>query len=228
MDAKVSGKTETMSKIKTAVVTGGHEYDVMDFHRLLRSMPELDAYPQHMEDFVTDATGSRSSYDALVFYNMQLATPGEDRCELGIQTREALEEVIGSQKGIVLLHHALGAYPNWELWSDLCGIRERSGIPGYTDQTVPIRIAGPRHPITTGLTPWELVDETYVMDDAGKGSEVLLTTDLPRSMKTIAWTRRHGNARVFCYQSGHDQQTYTNAEFRTVLTRGIQWVAGRI
>ena len=217
-----------MSKIKTAVITGGHEYEVVDFHQLFRGMPELDAYPQHMEDFVTDPGGSRNRYDALVFFNMQLATPGEDRCELGIRTREALEEVIGSQKGIVLLHHALVAYPNWELWSDLCGIRERSGIMGYTDQTVSIRTADPMHPITAGLTPWELVDETYVMGDAGKGSEVLLTTDHPGSMKTIAWTRRRGNARVFCYQSGHDRQAYSNTGFRTVLSRGVQWVAGRI
>jgi type 1 glutamine amidotransferase len=46
-------------------------------------------------------------------------------------------------------------------------------------------------------------------------------------MKTIAWTRQYKNARVFCYQSGHDNQAYANPNFRKVVARGIHWLAGR-
>jgi type 1 glutamine amidotransferase len=45
-------------------------------------------------------------------------------------------------------------------------------------------------------------------------------------MKTIAWTRTFGKARVFCYHTGHDNQAFTNP-VRTVVGRGIQWLAGR-
>jgi type 1 glutamine amidotransferase len=65
------------------------------------------------------------------------------------------------------------------------------------------------------------------MNDAGEGSDVLLTTVHPESMKTIAWTRQYKNARVFCYQSGHDNQAYANPNFRKVVARGIHWLAGR-
>jgi type 1 glutamine amidotransferase len=47
-------------------------------------------------------------------------------------------------------------------------------------------------------------------------------------MSAIAWTRDFKGSRVFCLQSGHDNETYVDPNFRTVLTRGIQWCARRI
>jgi len=56
-------------------------------------------------------------------------------------------------------------------------------------------------------------------------SEILLTTDHPKSMKVLAWVRRYQKSRVFCFQSGHDPQAWRNQNFVTVLQRGIQWCA---
>ena len=39
-------------KIKTAVITGEHPYDVVGFQSMLRTIPEIAAYPQNMWDFV--------------------------------------------------------------------------------------------------------------------------------------------------------------------------------
>jgi type 1 glutamine amidotransferase len=33
-------------------------------------------------------------------------------------------------------------------------------------------------------------------------------------------------ARVFCLQPGHNNDSYADPQFRTVLSRGIQWAAG--
>ena len=73
-----------------------------------------------------------------------------------------------------------------------------------------------------------MVDETYAMNDAGQGSDILLTTDHPKSMHTIAWTRQFKQARVFCLASGHDNRTYLDPSFRAVVARAIRWLAGRI
>ena len=48
--------------ITTAVVTGGHPYHVPGFHHLLRTLPQVDAYPQHMEDYVANLGNVRSQY----------------------------------------------------------------------------------------------------------------------------------------------------------------------
>jgi type 1 glutamine amidotransferase len=66
------------------------------------------------------------------------------------------------------------------------------------------------------------------MDDAGEDAEALLTTDHPQSMRTLAWTRAYRSARVFCFASGHDNQTWANPSFREALARGMRWAARRI
>ena len=76
----------TEGKLSTAVVIGGEPYDVAAFQSMLRAMTEIDFYPQHIEDFVTDGlSGSlrsrngRSRYDVVVLYNWALATPSQDQ-----------------------------------------------------------------------------------------------------------------------------------------------------
>ena len=96
------------------------------------------------------------------------------------------------------------------------------------DINLKIQIANPKHPITQGLSDWTMLDETYVVAEPDADSELLLFTDDPKSMRSIAWTRRYKKARVLCFQSGHDHNAYENPNFRRVVSRGIQWAAGRL
>ncbi|MCZ6675898.1 MAG: ThuA domain-containing protein [Candidatus Poribacteria bacterium] len=219
----MTNSPQPMNKIKTAVITGQHAFDVPGFHALFRSIPDIDFYLQDLENFAADAGKVRNQYDALVFYNFHQETPGAH----GGRIRQALEQLGETQQGILVLHHAILAFPQWSLWSDICGIGDRRF--GYDPgQTVHTEIVNASHPITQGLTAWEMVDETYTMENAGEGSEILLTTEDPKSMQTLAWTRQYKNARVFCYQSGHDNRVFSDSQFRAVISRGIQWLAGRI
>ena len=61
------------------------------------------------------------------------------------------------------------------------------------------------------------------MESAGDDSDILLTVAHPNSMEVLAWAREYGKSRIFCFQSGHDDVTYSNPNFREVLKRGIQW-----
>ena len=142
--------------------------------------------------------------------------------------RAALDELGETGQGILVLHHAIVAFTDWGRWDEICGITERKPTGGAADQRMSIEVANSDHPITRGLASWEIIDEFYTMGDAGEGSEILLTTEHPGSMRTIAWTGTFGKSRVFCYQNGHDAQAFTNPSFQTVVGRGIQWLAGRI
>ena len=224
----MSMSTQSDDSILTAVITGGHDYDVIGLQNMFREISEVDVYPQSLEDFATDSGDSLDKYDVLLFYNMHLATPGTEPGRVGPQVKEAIEALGRRDQGIFVLHHALVAFPDWDLWGDLCGVRQREDTGGAGGQTVRLDVLDPNHPITKGLGPWEMIDEVYTKGDADEASEVLLTTDHPKSMRTIAWTRRFRDARVFCYQSGHDRTAFDDEGFRTVLTRGIQWAAGRI
>jgi hypothetical protein len=210
-----------LEPLRVAVVTGGHAYDVINFHKLFRTLPAVDAYIQHMEDFVATPEAARDEYNAIVFYHMLTQGPSEGA------VKTALEHLGTTEQGLVILHHALLAYPQWSTWSELVGIADRK-FGFYHDQQLHVQVANAQHPITHGLKSWDMTDETYTMANAGEGSEILLTVDHPKSMKTIGWTRQFKKSRVFCMESGHDNQAWANPHFRQVLQRGIQWSVRRI
>lgn len=212
--------------LKTAVITGRHAFDVPAFHALFRSMTTVDFYLQELDNFAADAGKSRSHYDVLLFYHMHIETPDEqDRT--GKRIKEALMQIGETPQGIVLLHHAILAYPKWPFWSELVGIHERS-FGYHTNQTLNIEVTNPTHPITAGFDNWRMGDETYTMANAGDDSNILLTVNHPQSMRTLAWARQYKQARIFCFQCGHDNESFAHSMYRAVLQRGIQWAGGRI
>jgi hypothetical protein len=211
-----------------AVVTGGHAFDVPAFHALFRGLASADCYVQHLEDYVSDAGKVRDEYDVVLFYTMPRGVPPEAGRGYEGRIRSVLEGLSRTDQGILVLHHALLTYGEWSFWSDLVGIRNRELGSFHIGTDVLVHIVDPDHPITRGMEPWDVTDETYVMDEPDAGSDFLLTVDHPHSMRAIGWTRTLGKARVFCLQSGHDNEAYTNPGFRKVLERGIQWCARRI
>jgi uncharacterized protein len=220
--------TPQNTPLKVAVVTGGHAYDVPNFQRLFRELPGIDAYVQHMDDFACSPEDVRDGYDVVVFYIMLTSGPTDEGLPwYAGKPLAALSHLGATGQGIVLLHHAILAYPQWPVWTEISGLAER-GIFGFDhDQTLDICVADPQHPIVAGVSDWRMVDETYSMPDVTADSHVLLTTDHPKSMKVLGWTRTYRNSRVFCFQSGHDNQTWPDANFRRVLTQGVVWAAGR-
>lgn len=208
-------------KIKLAVVTGNHVFDVPEFIDLFRSMDSVDAYIQDIENYAADMSDVRRHYDVTLFYNLHGKPPDQ-------RSNTMLERLGETDQGIFLLHHGILSFREWHIWAAVTGITDRR-FTYHPGETIRTEIADPGHPVNRGLQPWEMLDETYAMagvDDDGS-SHVILTTTHPKSLPTIAWTRRYRNAPVFCYASGHGSDTYGNRNFRTVVERGIGWLAGQ-
>jgi type 1 glutamine amidotransferase len=228
-------------KVIAAVVSGEHPFNVPGFHNLFRSLPEIDAYPQHMDQFVADWGHVRTRYDVVLFYSFHLDTPpANERGWWQGGTEAALQEPVETGQGIVVLHHAISAFPGWAFWSEMVGIPHASRAAELQaadpsalsfGETLHLEIADPGHPITSELSTFELYGETWgpLRLIPGPTCHILLTTDHPK-MATVAmaWTHEFGTARVFCLQPGHNNDSYADPIFRTVLSRGIQWAAGRL
>jgi len=220
---------EDTDKIKVAVVFQGHPFDVPGFRDLFERMPDFDYYLQDFENWATDEGKVWHRYDVHLFYNMhywgRFATRGP-RAEWVVG--QAINHLGETEQGILVLHHALLAFPESENWSAVCNCQNRR-LRGCTGgEIVETRIANANHPITRGLQTWTMTDEVYVIDEPGAGSDVLLTTDNPNSMKALGWAHQYRRSRVFCYESGHDNEVYTNPSFQTILHRAIQWLARKI
>ncbi len=211
---------------RIAVVTGRHPFDVVGFQRMCRSFSGMEVFIQHMEDFVSAPWDVRKDYDAVAFYNMHTRTPGAETDWWDCGTREALERLGETNQGIVLWHHALLAYPEWPLWSEIAGMQDRA-FTYHGGQQVRFHVVERDHAITQGVDDWEMEDETYHMGLPGADCHALIATGHPLSMPIVAWTRMYRNARVFCYQSGHDNMAYAHPTFRRVVRQGLLWCAGR-
>jgi hypothetical protein len=222
-----------MPTTKIAVITGGHPFDVQPFHHLFRALPGIDAYVQHTDEFASEPVAVRDSYDAFIFYSMFKDVPTDDVLWYAGKPKTALERLGKTKQGIILLHHALLAYPDWEMWDDIAGMKSRIMRSYHPNERVTVDTADAEHPIAKGMASWEVIDETYIMDnavmpEAVPGNRIFFTTDHPLSMTSFGWTRQYQKARVFCFPSGHGHATYANTNFQTVLRRGIAWVTGRV
>ena len=202
--------------MKIAVVTGEHGFREKDFDAVFRSMEDIDFIREDLDVFVEDP--DQKEYETVVFYNFHRPYPTDKQAK-------AILDLTERGQGVVILHHAILAFPEWESYSDMCGIDARADFGYFPKQTLQVQITDPTHPITEGLADWEMGDETYTMKSAGEDSTILLTVDHPNSMYVLGWSREYGNSRIFCLQSGHDNITYSNPNFREVLRRGIQWCA---
>ncbi len=202
--------------MKIAIVTGDHGFEEDKFDAVFEGMDGTEFVREDLSVFVDDP--DRNKYEAVVFYNFHQQNPDP-------KTADAILSLADSGQGLVILHHAILAFPQWADFADLCGVQER-GFGFFIGEKITVHVADDDHPITAGIKDWEMTDETYTMNSPGADSHVLLTVDNPKSMEVIGWTRKYRNSRVFCFQSGHDDDTYSVQEFQEVLTRGINWAAG--
>lgn len=208
-------------KVKAAVITEWHPFDVMNFQRLFWRFDDVEAYPQAWDIFVQDP--NRDEYDVAVYYNMSFPAPPAD----DPRRRYVENDLGGTGQGVVLLHHAILSYENWPQWNGVSGTTERA-FRYFRDQELHCRVVERAHPITRGVDDFTIVDESYTMAEPDTDNQILITTEHPKSLRALAWTRTYRSSRVFCYQSGHDNTTWSDNNFQTVLQRGILWAACRL
>jgi len=215
-------------KIRVAVVTGGHPFDVPAFRDMFNGMPRLDVYLQDLDNWAASRRNSTyDSYDAFVFYNMHSSGILSVRKDIDKEITDALTQLGDSNQGIFILHHALLAFPDMQVWSDVCDIQNRKLRLCKPPEPICTLVANEEHPVTEGLDDWEMNDEIYLMDTPTQASQILLKTNHPESMPTLAWAHQYRNAEVLCYQAGHDARAFTNPNFQALLARGIEWLARR-
>lgn len=222
-----AGDNKDGKSLRVAVVTGGHAFDVPNFHRMLRQPPGVDAYPQHLEHFASSPEEVRNAYDAVVFYGMNQPMPvDEGQPHYAGEPKAAIERLVERGQGVVILHHALLAWKDWDLWHRLIGFENRN-FAYKEGLQLKVEVADDQHAVTQGLGPIEIVDEGYKLHGEYDGQgDVLLTVDHQDAMKMVAWARQHDKCRAFCLALGHDDLAWSTPGFREILARGIAWSAG--
>lgn len=153
-----------------------------------------------------------ASYDALLVYaNTTRISPEQE---------QALLDFVEGGKGFIPLHCASYCFLNSPRYVALVGAQFQRHGTGVVRTT----FAEPRHPITQGLSGFESWDETYVHTRHNpEGRTVLEYRAEGDAKEPWTWVRTQGKGRVFYTAWGHDQRTWSNPGFHTLVERGIRW-----
>lgn len=210
--------------IRLLIVMGGGTYESSVF-RFFDSLEGI-SHTLVMSDAEAFETDIRDRYDAILMYNLSrsLAEP----------QRANLVRFLENGKGLVVLHHALANYGDWEWWSrDVVGGRylldadgDQAASTYLQDQSV---IASPTrdHPVVASLggLPMHFYGETYRGLWISEEAEVLLKTSLTTADGPLVWIGPHPASRVIAIQPGHGSSEFYNLGFRAIVTDAIRWVA---
>jgi hypothetical protein len=218
-------------KIRVLLIAGGHDYETNAFHAMFRANAEItfEAFT-HPKAHARWRPEAATNYDVIVLYDMWQKITDEAKADL--------VNFLKSGKGLVSLHHSIANYQTWPEWNRIVGGRyylDKTVVDGVEkprsiwkhDVKFKVTVADPRHPVTRGVSNFEIHDETYGLFDMAADSHLLLTADEPTSAKNIGWARTYEGARVVYLQLGHDHFAYENPNYRRLVQQAIRWVARR-
>lgn len=219
------------AKTRVLVVTGGHDFQEAPFWQVFKDNPEITFRAVAHTNAHAELTPEAAvAYDVVVLYDMwQPITP---------VARSNFLAVLRAGKGLVATHHCLAGYQDWDDYRRLIGGRyylKDTTVDGKLwkgstyahDQRIKVKIADRAHPVTRGVSDFEIEDETYGDFEVLPDCHPLLTTDHPDNTPTICWWRREGASRVVYLQLGHDRKAFENPNYRRLLANAIWWTGGR-
>jgi type 1 glutamine amidotransferase len=143
------------------------------------------------------------------------------------KVRANLEGYVRRGGGLVLIHFACGAFPDWPEFGRLAGM-VWDGVNTH-DPRGPfrVRITRPEHPVAAGLADFDTDDELYIGLVERRPVDVFAVA---RSKVTgrdhpMAFTFAHGDGRVFHTPLGHDVKALSQPGAAELIRRGARWAA---
>jgi hypothetical protein len=148
--------------------------------------------------------------------------------------QEALADAVAQGKGLVGIHctNVMG-------WQDggldpadrpmfgLLGNRYLSHGPGHHEGRHTVEIVA-EHPVTDGVSDFELFDEYYEFELADeKVSVVAQRRRADGAVIPVMYTREAGQGRVVYLALGHDMRAWGEPSFRALVRQSLTWAAGR-
>lgn len=181
------------TKRNLLVVTRGHAFQRDHFYEIFEDNPAIEwSAVEHPAAQLLFNPEAAKHFDCYVLYDMpgiQFVREGDRKPIFHPPPafyQQGLLAMLEQGTPLVVLHHAIAAWPAWPQWADIVGGRfhyqpvEQAGKQpdsGYrlnvTHRVSPVS----EHPITAGLQPFELTDELYLFDVHTADVEPLLVSD---------------------------------------------------
>lgn len=225
LPANLSLNPKNQDALRVLLVTGGHDHDASLYEMFEHQRDLRVTVDPHPGPFRGDL---REKYDVLVLYDFNQ--------ELTDVKRKNLRDFVESGKGLVVLHHAIANYQDWEWWwKEVVGGKyllkddPSMGMKMSTykhDVDLRLEPAG-KHPILKGITSAWMRDESYKGMWRAPNTQVLVTTRHETSDEALAWVSPYDKSKVVFIQLGHDRMAHENPWYQRLVRNAVLWSAGR-
>jgi sialate O-acetylesterase len=177
-----------------------------------------------------------AKYDVLLLNYFNTATGGPDT-KWSDANKEAFLKAVREGKGLVVFHHASGAFtkPNWdEFEKAVAGGWRTKGFHG-PPHVFNVKKTDTKHPISEGMPAQfeHKIDELYQNSVMVPGNIVLATAYSDKSKprgtgldEPVIWVNTYGKGRVYENSMGHDIEALSDPELQEWLRRGVIWAGG--
>ena len=220
---------EAQQTLNVLILTGGHGFDQPNFYKMFDEMPNVKYDKAEVpKDMDLLAPGLEKKYDLLLTYDMN-TFPTITNAQ-----RERYVALIESGMPLIVMHHSLCGYENWQPYCKMIGgqyLQKATEIDGKAypastykhDIDMAIQVMDKEHPILRGIGNFTIRDEGYKGMYIQEGVKVLLKTNHPDATAEVAWTTKHGKSEIFAIALGHDKAAYENPNLRRILRQAMQW-----
>jgi len=150
------------------------------------------------------------------------------------EQQRALAEAVALGKGLVAVHCSNvmgwqdgGLDPADRPLFELLGNRYLSHGPGHHEGRHTVEIVT-GHPVTDGVTDFELFDEYYEFELADDAVKVVAQRHrADGAVIPVMYVREVGAGRVVYLALGHDMRAWGEPPFRRLVRQALTWAAGR-
>ena len=215
--------------INLLVVTGG---------QTLRS--QIDLVPTSFYNIFTESTSLKWDHatqdeaafqsERLLEYDVILLYNRSDT--LSTSSKMNLKGFLEAGKGLIVLHHSLGSYNQWDWWykqvvgakyqmKDSEAYPKSDYLQGEVIKMIPVK----EHPITSEIGEFTITDETYKKLWISDEVEVLYRTDNKSSDGPTVWIGPYKESRVLVIQPGHDASAHLDDHYQKLIRQAIYWVS---
>lgn len=210
---------------KALIIHGGWDgHNPTGFNTYFRDRLEKNGFEVQSLDSLEDITPESVQVDLIVPHWTMGKIPGEKS--------KLIRETVLNGTGLAGIHGGAGdAFREDTEFQFMVGgqfVSHPGNIRPYS-----IQFKDSEHPITQGLTDFDVVTEQYYMH-VDPINHVLATTTfdgqyapwIEGAVVPVAWTRMHGKGRVFYHSLGHALTDMETPQVDTMTVRGLLWAAG--
>lgn len=210
------------------VVRGGHPYDTPAFEEMCQSLDGINVdlvLTAHFNAMKLEEI--KSKYDAILFLNQNKYYEESKR------TKEKYVALTEEGVGMVFLHFTLSSQPNWDQYHDIVGgkwflrkfTKDKTKLSTYfIDLKVAIKVLDSNHPVTKGITDFEMTDVFYGNIHMEPEIHSLLGSDNPNLAPSLAWTQEYNNSKIVYIMPGYSEKAYTNPSYKKLVANALSYV----